>query len=396
MIALAEKLIQAHVPALVYNRRRCTCGLVCLWASIFLCLRTRLHFGSKPNTLLAGFNFRAATRHPQFPDSFISSSVFSPFRHWAKTSDDRSFFYSQRPLTINRHLQHEVGHPEISLRSAQAAGDAGSEGGYAGMFAAGRRVVLGALASSLTMSRCAAGAVSQVSKPLGVAVIATGFLVPPEQYVSYSNLLRELGLLPIIFNDGSSLFSATNITTAARKLLAAADEALDGPDVPLFLIGHSRGAAVSLAAAGMSTRRVAAMVLMDPVGRSLLSQEALALPQKIPTAILGSGAGAGECAPPGDNYAAFYEELESKSTSRVLAFLGDAGHMQYVDKRMELADPCTVGSVKDDAVREAAMAVLTAWCVSFVPGVEARVKARDPEGSADELPRHSGRSWYSA
>jgi hypothetical protein len=49
----------------------------------------------------------------------------------------------------------------------------------------------------------------------------------------------------------------------------------------------------------------------------------------VPTCVLGSGVGAGDCAPLDTNFAAFYAALSARQTPRLLGVLRNAEHTQF-------------------------------------------------------------------
>ena len=247
-------------------------------------------------------------------------------------------------------------------------------------------------------------------KAPAIGAIVTGFLVPTAQYSSYAELLDELSMPSVIVNDGSTLGRPTPLAEAATNVLSAVDAAAKERELedstPLVLIAHSRGAKAAVLAAQTSSRPVAAMILLDPVDATLFEGSSVlsALRSlRLPVAILGSGAGQGECAPIGSNYAAFWRALEPPAAEvppaapdgtptaaappprppRLLAVLGHAGHMQFLDHRGAL-DVCTAGQDDDPSIREVALAVVATWLAAFVPGT-APVLAQAPP--ADRLGR---------
>ena len=163
--------------------------------------------------------------------------------------------------------------------------------------------------------------------------------------------------------------------------------------MPLVLLGHSRGAKVATVAAAKSKRRVAALVLLDPVDATG-PDPTTALPQlqslgRVPTVILGSGAGAGDCSQ--NDYLRFEAALEKSGAPRLVGVLDRAGHTQFVDNRRVLTvDVCTTGRDKDAVIREVALAATTAWvgaalkpqplsgagaAAATAPGASARLQA---------------------
>jgi hypothetical protein len=88
----------------------------------------------------------------------------------------------------------------------------------------------------------------------------TGFLLPAAQYASYAGLLTELGIHPLVINDGSTLRQPSPLGVAAECALEAAEREaarmMMAASSPLVLVGHSRGAEECvLAAEGRTLRR---------------------------------------------------------------------------------------------------------------------------------------------
>jgi pimeloyl-ACP methyl ester carboxylesterase len=257
--------------------------------------------------------------------------------------------------------------------------------------AAPRRAVLArALASwlcALVAPRAAPLSFAAAPPPVALALVVTGFLLPPAQYASYAELIDGLGMLPVLFSDGSSFRAPSPLGGAATAALSAAEaRAADvglHASAPLVLVGHSRGAKECVLAARASGRRVACMVLLDPVDATSFEPESVlqileAL--RVPTCVLGTAAGGGDCAPRGANYDAFYAALARAGTPRLLGVLGRAGHTQFLNDRESLLDVCARGADSDAAVREVALAAVAAWCGRYVPGV-VRADRSDRAGS---------------
>ena len=204
--------------------------------------------------------------------------------------------------------------------------------------------------------------------PAALAVVAGGFLIPSTQYQSYADALERLGCATLLYADESTLSKPRLVTEGAGALLEQA-EALArqrgvAPSAPLVLLGHSRGCKTCVAAAAQSRRRVAALVLLDPVDKTDPDPTTV-LPTlgslRVPTVLLGSGRSGFDCAPTNSNYERFAESL-SAATPRLVGRLGSAGHTQFVDDRRALSvDVCTPGRVSDAAVREVALATSEAW-----------------------------------
>ena len=235
----------------------------------------------------------------------------------------------------------------------------------------GRRVIsaqaTSALAAALLLH--ARPRSSAASEFRAVAVVAGGFLIPSEQYLSYAAGLEALGCCTLTFADPSTLSLPVLPSEAARAALDAVEAQARGlgvaPDAPLFLLGHSRGAKTCVAAASLSRHRVAGMVLLDPVDATSKDPSSVldTLGRlRVPTAVLGSRYGESDgCAPRGANHEAFARSIDP-ATERLVGVLGKAGHTQFVDQRRSLlVDVCSRGADKDEQVRELALTTTTAW-----------------------------------
>jgi hypothetical protein len=233
------------------------------------------------------------------------------------------------------------------------------------------------------------------ASPIGLAVVAGGFLIPAPQYASYARALDQIGVSAAVYADASTLSQPQELAVGARALLSLAEaRATDlklPSSTPLFLIGHSRGCKTCIAAAAQSTRPVGALVLVDPVDKTgpdpstvLPTLEALA----VPTAILGSGKSGYDCAPTGANYVSFSEALARSCTPQMVGLLTRAGHTQFVDNRRVLAvDVCTTGKDSDDSIREVALATTTAWVTAALSSdsqIQDTKQTRDGTSNARE------------
>ena len=168
--------------------------------------------------------------------------------------------------------------------------------------------------------------------PLAIAVITTGFMLPAQQYISYVDLLADLGIRAVTFNDGASVTKSCRLEESSAALLecAEAEAAVLGlpPTLPLVLLGHSRGAKLSVLTAAKASRPVAAMVLLDPVDATPFepaSTMGTLAGLSVPTAVVGAADSATDCAPTGGNYATFFDTLATSAAPRLLALLPQAG-----------------------------------------------------------------------
>jgi pimeloyl-ACP methyl ester carboxylesterase len=240
----------------------------------------------------------------------------------------------------------------------------------------GRRVA-SALAAALLVpaARQPSCASSGGAGTRAVAIIAGGFLIPAEQYLSYRTGLEALGCTAVICADPSTLSSPLSPNECGRAAIEASEALASNVglsnDAPLFLVGHSRGAKACVAAASLSRRRVAGMVLLDPVDATSKDPSSVlatlsSLPG-VPTAILGSQYGPVDgCAPPGANYESFASALDGSSSDRLVGKLSRTGHTQFLDERRSLlVDVCTPGKDSDASVREVALATVTAWLDTY-------------------------------
>ena len=247
-----------------------------------------------------------------------------------------------------------------------------------------RRFAAQLAATLLATSQWPPAAISADNNKRAVAIVCGGFLIPPEQYKSYAKALEEVGCAAALYADGSTLSKPQNLDEGARAILEQADflqrDLSMEAEVPLVLLGHSRGAKVATLAAAQSKRKVAALVLLDPVDATGPDPTTV-LPQleslsKVPTAILGSGAGAGDCSQ--NDYLRFEAALGKATAPRLVGVLARAGHTQFVDNRRVLTvDVCTTGRDKDPVIREVALAATSAWVGAALPpgGLEAGAPA---------------------
>lgn len=218
--------------------------------------------------------------------------------------------------------------------------------------------------------------------PVALALILPGFLLPQSQYASYAGLMEELGIRCVTFTDGSTLREPASLDAASARALAACEaeaSRLGMPQsTPLVLVGHSRGCKECVLAAAKSTRPVAALILLDPVDSTVFEKDST-LPVfstlRVPTLILGSGVGSGDCAPLDSAFPAFYGALAMADVPRLLGYMPRAGHTQFLDEREKLIDVCSAGSDDDESIREVAIAAAAAWCARYVPGVSERLVA---------------------
>ena len=241
-----------------------------------------------------------------------------------------------------------------------------------------------------------------------VAVVAGGFLIPPDQYKSYADALERLGCSTIICADNGSLSKAGDLSQGAAAILELAErraaEVGLSKDAPLVLLGHSRGGKVVAAAAATSKQRqLASLVLIDPVDAtgpdptSALG-ELRRLSRAPPTCILGSGAGSGDCSQ--NDYLKFEDAIGTLRAPLLVGALKRAGHTQFVDNRRVLTvDVCTTGRDKDADIRQVALAATTAWvgaCLG-VDGAPSSAESRQRAvASLVDMPFQASVEWRSA
>jgi len=217
---------------------------------------------------------------------------------------------------------------------------------------------------------------------LPLVVFSPGFLVPSAQYTSYLDHLASWGYPVVSYDPAPTLpsipdASSTLTDAQAVALLGAAVSsglaALKGPQRQggsssssssrgVYLIGHSRGAKLSVqaaaalsraAAAGPADRRrtVATLGLIDPVdfdpsvqgqpdegGGSALPDLAALVQAGVPVTILGAGRNA-DCVPRRISYREFAQTCRADSSTRGGSFLAvahDAGHLQFLDSQTTL------------------------------------------------------------
>lgn len=226
-------------------------------------------------------------------------------------------------------------------------------------------------------------------------------MIPSMQYQSYADTLERLGCATLLYADESTLSRPRPVTDGAGALLQQAEALASqrgvAPSAPLVLLGHSRGCKTCVVAAAQSRRRVAALVLLDPVDRTD-PDPATVLPSlgtlRVPTVLLGSGRSAYDCAPPNSNYERFAESL-SAAAPRLVGKLGRAGHTQFVDDRRALSvDVCTPGRVSDAAVREVALATSEAWVrAALLDGAASSEQRARAVACLQETPFEAGVEW---
>ena len=254
-----------------------------------------------------------------------------------------------------------------------------------------------------------------------VAVVAGGFLIPPEeQYASYAAALERVGCAVRLYADGGTMSRPGDLQAGAQAILAQADELARAsglpPTAPLVLLGHSRRAKTCALAAALSSsngsssgvgqqrqpRCVASLVLIDPVDAtgpdpSSALGELQQLSRAVPTCILGSGAGAGDCSQ--NDYRKFAAALASSRSPRLVGVLKRAGHTQFVDNRRVLTvDVCTTGRDRDPAIRDVALAATAQWVeASLNENVEELTEARSRAvATLRETPFEAAVEWESA
>ena len=219
------------------------------------------------------------------------------------------------------------------------------------------------------------------------ALITAGFLLNGNSYASYASLLASHGIASATFDLGEI---SDDVTTAGamRSIVSQC-----GRDVQLtsfidpsriILIGHSRGAKLSILAAqkegkGMAVdSSVKALVLLDPVDGSSVTPSGPGYPSAlpylrqsastIPTLIVGASKG-DDVVPPESNYKQFYKSCCSSSpSSSSFSWLIDlpCGHLQFLDKQIAIFSLfSSPGDIDDSNVRSISQSAM----VSFLKGI---------------------------
>ena len=283
--------------------------------------------------------------------------------------------------------------------------------------------------------------------PFPLAVITGGFLVGRAAYASLAAHLAGWGFAALVYDrGGESALNPVDDLLAADVLLSVLDfmeaspalsqvaatrtrsrgggggggggQAVPGGGGPsTILVGHSRGAKVSVlaaardfaAASAAGTRpRIAALGLLDPVNVTRYAPQSPRFPSAtaalvggppqlagLPIAIVGGG-WAHDCAPADANYDTFYAASRGPTWMTVLP---GAGHFQFVGTGFgargggggggggEGSGPaasappppgagapflqralCAEGPASGEAVRAAAAGALTAWSLAVLGG----------------------------
>lgn len=241
------------------------------------------------------------------------------------------------------------------------------------------RLVAGLIATSGSQQ---ARSAQQPGPARPIAVVAGGFLIPPEQFTSYAEALRNVGCSSLLYKEDSTLSNPQPVAVSADDIVMNQLRGVGAS--PLFFVGHSRGCKVAVLAASRAKKMkmdVGGLVLLDPVD-STSKDPSTCLPElealAVPTAILHAGLSTLDgCAPTGANYIGFADALKRSSTPRLIGALPRAGHTQFVDNRRALAlDVCTPGKDKDAGVREVALTMTSAWVGAALTPLSQRTEAR--------------------
>lgn len=194
-----------------------------------------------------------------------------------------------------------------------------------------------------------------------VALIVGGYLVPPSGYSYCTQVLERMGMRAIALGEGSTMRRQMSVDEASERVLS---ELANGPPGAALLVAHSRGAKAVVRAAARTPQRVAGLVLLDPVDATDFDPVSVLADLQglgVPTAVLGAGAGHGDCAPPRSDYLAFFGALATDDVPRLLGVLPRVGHLQFVDQREATLDVCSAGPDPDSTAQAVVVRTLRAW-----------------------------------
>lgn len=184
--------------------------------------------------------------------------------------------------------------------------------------------------------------------PYPVVVVAHGFQLPANLYLSYVKRLATFGYIALTADYQASILSMNN-TNNAKELLAALDWAGQKAELAgkadlnkAGMTGHSLGGKLAVLAASMDPR-VKASITLDPVDGggfggcnppACVDASALLGSMNIPTGFLGetldstSGMFGMACAPAAENYTTFYKGAKPPS---IEVTVNGASHMSFLD-----------------------------------------------------------------
>ena len=185
--------------------------------------------------------------------------------------------------------------------------------------------------------------------PFPLLVFAPGFQLAAQNFNWVGQMMASHGYVVLIPTFGDSIFAAIDHADLAMALRSMVDMAvaIDSPlgvavdSDTIALAGHSRGGKVAILAS-IQDSRIGAVFAMDPVdtagGPGAQPSPAnpsvtpeLMVSLSAPIGIVGAGLGATgfvPCAPPAENYAAYYAETSSPSYQWVLP---EAGHNDFAE-----------------------------------------------------------------
>ena len=201
-----------------------------------------------------------------------------------------------------------------------------------------------------------------------LALIAAGFLLDGSLYTSYSGLMASHGITAATF-DLSELVDDEMSARAMRSLIEQCGKDMQlGSFVDpsrLILIGHSRGAKLSILAASKGgvnelDGSVKALVLLDPVNNSPATPTGPGYPNSlpylkqysplVPTLIIGASKG-DDVVPAEANYSQFYRACSSPTSSLITWLIElPCGHLQFLDRQVAFFSLFSAPGLIDDAL----------------------------------------------
>lgn len=213
-------------------------------------------------------------------------------------------------------------------------------------------------------------------------------MVPGAKYLSYAEHLASWGYVVLLYDkleaptlEMKFLTDAVCVSFVQDLISWSTTHAVLKQLVDLnegvMLVGHSRGAKVSVLAAVLDDR-VTQLCLLDPVDNTKYAPLGVGFPSAVdalrqlgmqaspqrpavPMVVIGTALSA-DCAPRDANYSFFYE-ASTGATWQVL--IPDAGHFQFLDEQSMLdRSVCTVGRTPDATVRAISRAAMVSWAVA--------------------------------
>ncbi len=236
-------------------------------------------------------------------------------------------------------------------------------------------------------------------EPISLLVFSPGFQLGDTHYPALGNLAASHGIAVLIPTYGDSIVAAidhSDLATFVSRLIdwAVEQNGLRGRVESIFTGGHSRGGKIAFLAA-IRDERVEGTFTFDPVD---ITGNPFAPPPPtpenpsvtpelmgdyaVPAGIFGAGRGAEgavACAPEGENYAAYFEALETEGTLWVAA---GAGHLDFAEALpFIVAAGCPAGDTPE-VVRGYANGLLVAYLATLAGqvGYAGALEAALPEG----------------